>query len=122
MDLTITNIHIDTVRHHFFNSGKYCLPGQGNVCHHTKKFTKGLDPFIKYLVRPFFADFDCCEDLYCLNSGINDSRDCSHFLIGHLCSIHGSLGKNFKRKQCSFYTFFYTDSKSKYQEKLSEGS
>ena len=71
----------DTIGHHFFNNEKYCLPGQGNVGHDAKKFIEtGLDPFIKYFVRTFFADFDCCVDFSWLNSGINDFRDCSPFL------------------------------------------
>ena len=35
--------------------------------------------------------------------------------MGHLYSIHASFGKNLKWKQCSFYTFFFTESESKYQ-------
>ena len=74
----------------FCNHGKYCLPDQGNVWHHTKKFTEtGLDPFIKYHIRPFFAEFCCREGISCLNLDINDSRD-------------RSLGKKLKWKQRSF--------------------
>ena len=69
----------------FFNNDKCCLRDQGNVWHHTKKFTEtGLDPFIKYLIRPISADFCCHERISCLNLDITDSRDCSAFLIGHI--------------------------------------
>ena len=64
----------------FFDNDK-CLPDPGNVGYHTKKLTEtGLDLFIKYIIRPIFADFCCREGISCLNLDINDSRDRSAFL------------------------------------------
>ena len=87
----------------FFNNGKCCLPDQGNVWHHAKKFTKtGFDPFIKYLTEPIFTDFSCCEGIPCLNSDVNDSRDRCALFIGHLLNMVGSSGKKLIWKQHSF--------------------
>ena len=97
----------------FFNNGKCCLPDQGNVWHHAKKFTKtGFDPFIKYLTEPIFTDFSCCEGISCLNSDENDSRDRGALFIGHLLNMVGSSGKKLIWKQ----------SEPKYQEMFFGGS
>ena len=59
----------------FFRNNNYCVPDQGNVGHYTKKsYCKGVDVFIKYLLRLIFWGFLLLRRhlLFFLGSLVND--------------------------------------------------
>ena len=106
LDSLITNIH--SRRNQLPLSlimAKCCLPNHGKVCYDTGKFTKrGLESFIKYLIRPIFVSFCCSKGVLCLILDIHDSMDRIAFFIHH---FYPWLFRKEPRRKITFILDFF---------------